>query len=268
MRSLVVAFAIICGASGANATTLGVVGLPYGIQNLNGGNLAECIGDTFACSNTEMCPPVCQPKGAVLNETAGQRLATLNYDTCRYSSCFTTRNLDSIIPQRSTWLIGPYRLRIREYARYFKQRTPDVLNSKDHTAAASIVYPHDFKVATLAFHERYVTGFRLVRTPLGVEGRAPREESRDDGCDGSSGAHSELPPNQRSLFVRISGLIDRRLSCDTVAGNPFFAVGIALLLQLIAAWGVWRIYRGYYATGAFCVCALLFGGPALFMLPN
>ena len=79
-------------------------------------------------------------------------------------------------------------------------------------------------------------------------------------------AHSKLPVNQRSFFVRVSGLIDSRLSCNTVTGNPWLAVGVALLLCAAGALGVWRLSSERYVSGLLLLAVLVFGSPALFML--
>jgi hypothetical protein len=106
-----------------------------------------------------------------------------------------------------------------------------------------------------------------ISAALSMISGAPRESRRSDSGGEGGGAHSKLPPNRRSLFVRISGLIDRRLSADTVTGNGYAATGVTLFLCLFGGWGVWRLWNGRWLTGGLLVAVLLIGGPTLFALP-
>jgi hypothetical protein len=106
-----------------------------------------------------------------------------------------------------------------------------------------------------------------VSGPLSVVSCAPSENSSHHSSGESQGTHSELPSNRRSLFVRISGLIDSRLSRDTVAGNPYLATGIAILFGLLGAFGVWRLWQRRWLSGACLVLLLLLGPPMLFSIP-
>ncbi|MDH7640303.1 hypothetical protein [Sphingomonas oryzagri] len=115
--------------------------------------------------------------------------------------------------------------------------------------------------------ERPQVLFRNVGTSFGVVGSAPRENGCCDGGGESKQSHSELRPEQRSPFVRISGLIDRRLGSDTVAGNPWLATGVTWLFCLLGGWGVWRLWNHRWLTGAALVAVMLIGPLALFSVP-
>jgi len=104
-------------------------------------------------------------------------------------------------------------------------------------------------------------------TPSMMSG-SPSKKSGDRGCDEGSYGHSKLQIDQRSLFVRISGLIDSRLGCDTVTGSFWLAIGVTWLLCAIGVWGIWRLLNGRWISGALLLAILIVGGPALFMLPG
>ncbi len=108
---------------------------------------------------------------------------------------------------------------------------------------------------------------RLVGAPFSFIGGALSEPRGGEGGGERGSAHSKLPPNRRSLFVRISGLINSRLSADSVAGNPYAATGVTLLLCSVGGWGVWRLWNGRWRSGGLLVMVMLIGGPALFALP-
>ena len=85
---------------------------------------------------------------------------------------------------------------------------------------SSIIVQRDRELWRNIAHPRPVRMPRLGIGGLSMSRSLPSESGSKNGCDGSPGAHSKLPVSKRSLFVRISGLIDSRLSCDTVTGKP------------------------------------------------
>lgn len=142
------------------------------------------------------------------------------------------------------------------------------LQDKSFAASlSSLMFP---KKVTGVGNQKFLRGLVAVTPidrPLSMMDGNASIDSSSDGCEEGSYAHSKLPINQRSLFVRIAGLIDSRLSCDTVTGNFWLATGVTWLFCLIGGFGVWRAWNGKFMSGIFLMLVPLICGPALFMLP-
>ncbi len=103
-----------------------------------------------------------------------------------------------------------------------------------------------------------------IRASFGMPGGQPSEYRGRHSSGQGEGAHSELPPDRRSLFVRVSGLVDGRLSRDSVTGEPWLACAVAMLIGLAGSWGIWRLWSGRWLSGTLLVGALLVLPPVVF----
>ncbi len=280
MRSLAVAVTIVCGVFGFDALALGVAGpsvVGCGDVNADADNVALVVFTSDTPSKVRYATTAQQ---RVVNSAAHNIFARDAFIEIQHSDLMrAVRNgfAKGLVLATCAEVVRPFRgvgAQPPNFG-YGGVRSADVIDFELGCArpGAVRVIPKanptgrkDAKSGSLAFYEGVATGFRLIGAPLVVVRRTPSPDSGGDGCNEGPYAHSKLPVNQRSFFVRVSGLIDSRLSCNTVTGNPWLAVGVALLLCAAGALGVWRLSSERYVSGLLLLAVLVFGSPALFML--